>query len=216
MSDVPANPFSFTFTTAKLTLCLAPNKEAHLWFDPLTMILPDYGITTVDRVAAFLAQTGHESASFKTLSENLNYGWEGLRKIFGKYFPTDALAKEYERKPEKIANKVYASRMGNGNEASGDGWKFRGKGLIQITGKDNTRACSKAIFGDERLVQDPAWLLTKEGALKSACWFWNERKLNELADKHDILTMTKKINGGTIGLEDRKAKFEKFLGILKG
>ena len=142
----------------------------------------------------------------------MNYGAKGLRGTFKKYFPDDATAAKYERKPEMIANRVYASRMGNGNEASGDGYKFRGRGAIQLTGCANYTAFAKDVGKtiDETIV----YLETLEGAIESACWFWKKNGLNEIADKKDITLMTKRINGGTIGLEDRKKHWEKNLQVL--
>jgi putative chitinase len=175
-------------------------------------VFEKYEINTKERVAGFLAQCGHESLDFTVLKENLNYGAKGLRGTFGKYFPDDATAAKYERKPEMIANRVYASRMGNGNEASGDGYKFRGRGAIQLTGCSNYTAFAKDVGKtiDETIV----YLETLEGAIESACWFWKKNGLNEIADKKDITLMTKRINGGTIGLEDRKKHWEKNLQVL--
>jgi putative chitinase len=166
-------------------------------------------------MAAFIAQCAHESASFAILEENLNYRWTTLRKIFPKYFPTDALAQEYASKPNKaeaIANRVYANRMGNRDEASGDGYKYRGRGLIQLTGRDNYTwfAASLEISAEEAA----EYLGTFEGAAQSACWFWETNNLNQWADKGDIKTLTKRINGGYIGLEDRIKHYEHALHVL--
>lgn len=150
--------------------------------------------------AHFFAQLAHESG-LKPISENLNYSESGLLKIFKKYF-TPAEAKEFARKPEKIANRVYANRMGNGDEASGDGFKFRGRGFIQLTGKNNYKALSTATGID--YVSNPDLLLTETDALIAAIWFWNSKGLTKYALADDILTITKRINGGTNGLEDRK------------
>lgn len=159
-----------------------------------------FGISSDKQQAMFLAQCGHESGGFKIRSENLNYSAQGLLKTFPKYF-NQAQADLYQRKPEKIANRVYANRMGNRDEASGDGWKYRGKGFIQLTGKENYTSCGAGIGVD--LVNQPEYLLTDIGAIQSACWFWNSRNLNQYADKDDIVGCTKKINGGKIGLEER-------------
>ena len=173
-----------------------------------------YDITTVNRVAGFLAQCGHESNGFTVLKENLNYSAEGLNKIFKKYFPTLASAQPYARNPEKIANKVYANRMNNGPETSGDGYKFRGRGAIQLTGKDNyTRFANATNQSVDDAVAD---LETLDGAIESACWFWKTNGLNAICDKDDIVTMTKKINGGTIGLEDRKKHYHHAKHVLGG
>jgi putative chitinase len=164
-----------------------------------------------NRAAHFFAQTAHESGNFKAFSENLNYGAKGLRGIFGKYFPTDALAKAYERQPQKIANRVYANRMGNGDEASGDGWRYRGRGLKQLTGKDNYTRCGQGLGLD--LVANPDLLLTPEGASLSAAWFWSVNKCGPIADSGDFVALTKKINGGTIGLEDRQKRYKAVLAV---
>ena len=188
--------------------------------DSVIAKLPDvistYKIDTALRLAHFLAQTGHESAQFKAVSENLNYGAKGLRGIFGKYFPTDALAAAYERKPEKIANKVYASRMGNGDEASGDGYKYRGRGYIQLTGKDNYKAFDATV--PEDITANPD-LVATQYPLLSAAWFWNKNGLNAIADKGaddaTVTSVTKRVNGGTIGLPDRIKHFKEYYTLLK-
>jgi putative chitinase len=204
-------------TLNQLSQLLPKNPYVENWHHALTQLLPDYGIDTPKRIAAFIAQCAHESGGFTTLKENLNYRAPTLRKIFPKYFPTDELANEYASKPNKqeaIANKVYASRMGNGDESSGDGWRYCGRGLIQLTGKNNYQAFADSI---ETPVEDvPAYLATFEGACQSACWFWETNNLNQWADKGDILTLTKRINGGTIGLEDRIKHYEHALHVLGG
>ena len=173
-----------------------------------------YEINTVNRAAGFLAQCGHESNGFTVLKENLNYSAEGLNKIFKKYFPTVADATPYARNPEKIANKVYANRMGNGPESSGDGYKFRGRGAIQLTGHDNYTQFAKSVgLTVDEAVAD---LETLDGAIESACWFWKKNGLNAICDKDDIVTMTKRINGGTIGLDDRKKHYEHAKHLLGG
>jgi putative chitinase len=164
------------------------------------------------RAAHFFAQCAHESGNWKATSENLNYGAKGLRGIFGKYFPTDALAKAYERQPAKIANKVYGNRMGNGPESSGDGWKFRGRGFLQLTGHDNYKALSQYINRPD-VMENPD-LVAGELAIESALWFFDRNKLWGICDQgiNDaaILALTKRINGGTHGLEDRKLKTKKY------
>ena len=177
--------------------------------------MPDYEINNAKRIAAFIAQCSHESGGFTALEENLNYKAATLRKIFPKYFPTDEIANQYASMPNKqqaIANKVYANRMGNGDEASGDGFKYKGRGLIQLTGKDNYTffAGSLGISVEEAA----EYMHTFEGAAQSACWFWETNNLNQWADKGDILTLTKRINGGTIGLEDRIKHYEHALHVL--
>jgi putative chitinase len=166
-----------------------------------------------NRAAHFFAQCAHESGNFKAFSENLNYGAKGLRGIFGKYFPTDALAKAYERQPQKIANRVYANRMGNGDEASGDGWKYRGRGPLQLTGKNNYRAFGKYIGREQEVLDNPDLVATELG-FESALWFFDANKLWSICDQgiNDaaILALTKRINGGTHGLDDRKMKTKKY------
>jgi putative chitinase len=166
-----------------------------------------------NRAAHFFAQTAHESGNFKAFSENLNYSAKGLRGIFGKYFPTDALARAYERKPEKIANRVYANRMGNGDEASGEGYKFRGRGPLQLTGKNNYRAFGKYIGREQEILDNPDLVATELG-FESALWFFDANKLWGICDQgiNDgaILALTKRINGGTHGLDDRKLKTKKY------
>jgi putative chitinase len=199
-------------TEKQVSSCVSQNKNVPALTAALNKILEKYEINTKERVAGFLAQCGHESAGFTVLQENLNYGAKGLRGVFGKYFPDDATAAKYERKPEMIANKVYGGRMGNGPEASGDGYKYRGRGAIQLTGHDNYAAFAKAIGKD--MDETIKYLETIDGAIESACWFWKKNGLNEIADKKDILAMTKKINGGTIGLEDRTKHWNHNLEVL--
>lgn len=164
------------------------------------------------RAAAFLAQVAHESGGFNFVKENLNYSAKGLMGTFKKYFPTEAIAKQYERQPEKIANRVYANRMSNGDEASGDGYKFCGRGLIQLTGRANyTRFAQDLGISLDETVK---YLETPEGAVSSAGWFWDQNNLNQWCDKDDFVTLTKRINGGTIGLEDRKHHYEIALKAL--
>ena len=189
-------------------------KNFEEWYTNLGDILPEYDIDTPKRVAAFMAQCGHESGGFTLMQENLNYSAKGLVGTFKKYFPTEAHAKPYERKPEMIANRVYANRMGNGDEASGEGWYFRGRGIIQITGKNNYTKCSQSLFESNVLVENPDLLLETEYAIHSACWFWSAARLNELSDIGDIKTMTKRINGGYIGLEDRINHYNHAIEIL--
>jgi len=163
-------------------------------------------------VAAFIAQCAHESGGFKFLQENLNYKAASLRRVFPKYFPDDAIAAAYANKPQMIANRIYANRMGNGDESSGDGYTYRGRGLIQLTGKNNYTFFAASI--DTPLEEVSEYLETFEGAVQSACFFWDQNKLNQWADSRDILTLTKRINGGTIGLEDRKKHYEHALHVL--
>jgi putative chitinase len=190
------------------------NLKGHIP-DSVIAQIPDtaarFGITTPLRLAHLLSQASHESGHFKAVIENLNYSADGLKKIFPKYFPGN-LNESYARNPQKIANKVYGNRMGNGDEASGDGYRYCGRGLIQLTGKDNYTAFAESI---ETPVEElPEYLSTFEGAVQSACWFWETNNLNQYADSGDILTMTKRINGGTIGLEDRKKHYAHALHVL--
>lgn len=194
------------------------NPDPQGWTDSMNEVFPTYDINTPQRVAAFLAQCGHESGGWTVFEENLNYSAKGLNGIFKKYFPTEESAKPYERNPEMIANKIYANRMGNGDETSGDGYKYRGRGPIQLTGKANYTQYAKDMFDDwENLVEHPDWVTEdKDFALMSAIWFWNKNKLNNEADIGDIKTMTRKINGGYIGLEDRIAHYNECMQLLVG
>jgi len=202
-------------TLEQLKQLLPKNPYVEHWHRALAQLLPDYDINTPQRIAAFVAQCAHESGGFTALKENLNYKAVTLRKIFPKYFPDDAIANHYASLPNKqeaIANKVYASRMGNGDEASGDGYKYCGRGLIQLTGKNNYQSFADSLEMD---VEDvPEYLATFEGAAQSACWFWESNNLNQWADKGDILTLTKRINGGTIGLDDRIKHYQHALHVL--
>jgi putative chitinase len=201
--------FEFDFTEDKLKECVPTNNNISGLFNALSEILPKYDITTPRRVAGFLAQCGHECADFTMLHENLNYSADGLHKVFTKRFPTVESAQPYNRQPEKIANKIYSDRMGNGNEASGDGYKFRGRGAIQLTGKDNYSRFAESIGKD--LDEAVAYCDTLEGAIESACWFWTTHNLNAKADENDVTGSTKVINGGTLGIDDRKARWLKAL-----
>jgi putative chitinase len=182
--------------------------------DQIPGIQEKFAINTPLRLAHFLAQAGHESGGFKATTENLNYGAAGLVSIFKKYFTPESAA-EYQRKPEKIANIVYANRMGNGNQASGEGYKFRGRGYIQLTGKENYSAFDKVVEDD--ILANPDLVATKYPLL-SAAWFWSKTGLNTVADTgatDEVITkVTKKINGGTIGLADRLKHFHEFHKLL--
>ena len=183
--------------------------------EEIPLIIEKFGIDGPLRLSHFLSQCAHESGNFKFLRENLNYSADGLRKIFPKYFPTLEAANKYARQPEKIANKVYGSRMGNGDEASGDGFKFRGRGYIQLTGKDNYAAFDK--FVDDDIMADPDLVATKY-PLTSAAFFFHKNKLWEVCDRgHSddvVLAVTKRVNGGTHGLADRQDKFDLFHSTL--
>lgn len=175
-----------------------------------------FDLGTPLRLAHFLAQCGHESAGFKAVTENLNYGAKGLQSIFKKYFPTEAKALEYERKPEKIANLVYANRMSNGDEASGDGWRFRGRGYIQLTGRANYTAFNRFVDGDD-VVANPDLVATKYPLL-SAGWFFNSNGIHRLADggasKANVEAVTRRVNGGLIGIDHRLSEFERYYKLL--
>ena len=187
--------------------------------DSVIAQIPDtaakFGITTPLRLAHFLAQAAHESGNFKAVTENLNYSADGLKKIFPKYFPGN-ISESYARNPEKIANKVYSSRMGNGDEASGDGYRFKGSGFIQLTGKSNYAAFDK--FVDDDILANPSLVATKY-PLASAAWFFNSNKLWAICDKGDtdqvVTEVTKRVNGGTIGIQDRIKHFREFWSLLK-
>ena len=202
------------FTESQLKEILPGNQNIAEWHTALCTILPDYEINTNERIAAFLAQCAHESNNFKAIKENLNYKSASLLKVFPKYFKTTDQAEEYAHNQEMIANRVYANRMGNGDEESGDGYKYCGRGLIQLTGHDNYQAFAASMEGD---IEDlPEYLATFEGAVQSAAWFWETNNLNVLADAQDILALTKRINGGTIGLEDRIKHYNHALEVLCG
>lgn len=203
--------FTFDFTADKLAQIIPGNPFIDHWHEALSKILPDYNIDTPERVAAFLAQTAHESGGYKALKENLNYRAETLCKVWPRYFPPD-VAQQYAHKQEAIANRAYANRMGNGDEASGDGYRYCGRGLIQLTGKSNYMKFAESI--ETPVEEIPEFLSTFEGAIQSACWFWETNNLNQYADSGDILTMTKKINGGTLGLQDRQQHYHHAVQVL--
>ena len=189
------------------------SADADQYIHDLEVTLPKYGIAdSKRRLAHFFAQVLHESGSLHYDTENLNYSAVALRKVFGKYFRTDAEAAVCARQPEKIANRVYANRMGNGPESSGDGWKYRGRGLIQLTGRDNYEAFA-AWLGDPRVVDDPD-LVASEYAVQSAVFYWDRNKLNALADRDDVEGLTRRINGGENGLAHRKELLNKANGLL--
>lgn len=190
----------------------AKKENLEKYHDALNAAFDEFEINTPQRQAMFLAQVAHESGNFSAVSENLNYKAETLAKVFPKYFK-DRDPNDYAKQPEKIANLVYGSRMGNGDEDSGDGYRYRGRGLIQLTGKNNYDACGDDL--DVDLTENPDYLTTPEGAVRSAAWFWDTHDLNEVADAGDILKCTKKINGGTIGLGDRTKHYEHALSILE-
>ena len=202
-------------------------KETYMNLDKLKGIIPDevlsqipqtiekFEINTPLRLAHFLAQCGHESGNWKFKVENLNYSAQALQSVFRKYFPDEATAAQYARKPEMIANKVYASRMANGDEKSGDGWKFRGRGYIQLTGRQNYTSFDKVV--DDNILSNTD-LVADKYPLLSAAWFWDTNNLSTLADKGatdtDVTAITKRVNGGTHGLDDRLSKFKKYYELL--
>lgn len=209
--------FNFEFSVDSLKEIIGNNAYAEQWHEAITNVCPEYEIDTPSRLAAFLAQCAHESGNFKFLKENLNYRATSLRKVFPKYFSDDAIAEHYASQPDKqaaIANRIYANRMGNGDEASGDGYRYCGRGLIQLTGKNNYTLFAASI-GIE-VEEASEYLGTFEGAVQSACWFWDQNNLNNEADAGDIKRMTRKINGGYIGLEDRIKHYEHALHIFGG
>lgn len=194
-------------------------KNPDVWIDHINSVCDRYEINTKNRIAAFLSQVAHESSRFSVLEENLNYKAQGLLNIFPKYFTADG-AKFYERNPQMIANKVYANRMGNGNEASGDGWKYRGRGLIQVTGKSNYKSCGNAL--GLLLVSSPDMLIEPEYACLSAGWYWDSCNVNKYADQGDIDGVSDMINrgrktaaiGDSIGYADRVDLYNKMLAVL--
>ena len=204
--------FDFIFTPQHLKQIIGQNAYLNHWYEAICDICPEYEINSKKRLAAFLAQCAHESANFTALRENLNYRASSLMNTWPSRFPTLEIAKKYEKNPEKIANKVYANRMGNRDEASGDGWRYLGRGLIQLTGKENYQWFAASI--DLDVEELPEYMSTFEGAVQSACFFWEQNNLNADADAGDIKTMTKKINGGYIGLEERMNHFSHALQVL--
>ena len=191
---------------------MVKNPYIDHWYAALDQLLDDYDINTPLRVAHFVAQCAHESGNFVFIKENLNYKAASLQKTFAKYFPTSELAVQYANKPERIANRVYASRMGNGDEASGDGYRYCGRGLIQLTGRDNYTFFAGSL--DITTEEASEYLQTFEGAAQSACWFWEQNNLNRFADANDVKGLTRAINGGYIGLDDRISHTEHALHVL--
>jgi len=210
--------FKFDFTKEHLAALIPGNTNVDAWYTALCEILPKYGIDTPRRVAHFISQCAHESNNFRSLEENLNYSKEALERVFPRYFGAgkrDAAA--YARNPEKIANYVYmdefrTAKMGNVNP--GDGWRFRGRGLKQLTGRDNYTRFGKSVGMTAEQAAD--YVATEKGAVESACWFWDTNKLNTIADTDNVVLMTRRINGGNIGLEDRQQRYNRALPLLEG
>jgi len=212
--------FKFNFTKEHLAAMIPGNPKVDQWFDALVAILPKYGIDTERRVAHFISQCAHESNNFRSLEENLNYSAESLAKVFPRYFGVGKRnPADYARKPEKIANYVYMDEFRSvqgrmGNVQPGDGWLFRGRGLKQLTGRNNYTAFGKSVGMTAE--QAAVYVATEKGAIESACWFWDTNKLNNIADTDDVVTMTRRINGGNIGLEDRQQRYTRAMKILGG
>ena len=196
-------------TLNQLKSILPSNKEVGEWLAPLNSCLEEYKINTPLRIAAFLAQTGHESRDFTDLEENLYYTAPRLMQVWPSRFKTLAVANQYAKNPQKFANNVYANRMGNGSPESGDGWRFRGQGIKQLTGRDNYTRWGKTLnMSAEEAVK---YIATKEGAIESACWYWKENNLDRYADNQEFKKLTYAINGGYIGYEDRLARYKRNL-----
>ena len=207
----------FDFKKEHLAAMIPGNKNVAEWYIALMEVMPNYGITTERRIAHFISQCAHESNNFRSLSENLNYSEKALNAVFGRYFgaPPKRNAAEYARNPQLIANYVYQDefrkyKMGNVNP--GDGWLFRGRGLKQLTGRENYTRFGESI--DITAEEAADYVSTPKGAVESACWFWDTNKLNNIADTDDVKRMTKKINGGSIGLADRQSRYTKAMEIL--
>jgi putative chitinase len=207
------NNLDTIMTNEQLKELLPTNRFIDDWHQSLDKFLFTYEINTPRRVSSFISQCGHESLNFTVLRENLNYRWGSLRKVWPRHFPTDEIAKNYERQPQRIANRAYANRMGNGPESSGDGWKYAGKGLIQLTGKNNYIAFATSI--NMSLEEVPEYIVSYDGAVESACWFWKKNNLNRFADTLDNVALTRAINGGTHGLDDRQRRLTQALRVLK-
>lgn len=193
-------------------LTAAGVKDPGAWLAAVIVACTKFKIDTPKQIAAFIAQTAHESGGYTRLTENLNYSAEALMRVWPKRFPTKKIADAFARQPELIANQVYSGRMGNGPVQSGDGWRYIGRGLKQLTGKDNYARCSKAL--SVNLVEDPELLLKPMIAAQSAAWFWSANNCGPLADAGEFELLTKRINGGLIGLADRKARYDRVMQCL--
>ena len=211
--------FEFEFKKEHLAAMIASNKKVDDWYEALVAVMPKYGITTKRRVAHFISQCAHESGDFRIMEENLNYSAKALNAVFGRYFGAAPKrnADEYARNPEKIANYVYMDEFRSkggqmGNTKPGDGFRFRGRGLKQLTGRNNYTAFGKSIGMTAEEAAE--YVATPKGAVESACWFWDTNKLNTIADTDDVVKMTKRINGGDIGLADRQKRYTEAMKIL--
>lgn len=198
--------------TVNMLRCIATPEMADKWVDALNETCERFAIDSPFRIAGFLSNTAHESGGFKFVKENLNYSVASLMRVWPSRFPTVEVAQRYAMQPEKIANRAYADRMGNGDEASGDGAKFLGRGLIQLTGKNNYVAYSMAC--DNEALQKPEIVEQPKYAAESAGWFWNVNKLNALADAQDVGGMCRRINGGYNGLDDRQMKYSQIMAYF--
>lgn len=206
-------------TKDMLAAMIPGNDKVDMWFEAIEEIFPKYEINTVERIAGFIAQCAHESNNFRSLEENLNYSEDALLRVFGRYFgkAPKASASEYARNPEMIANRVYNDEFRKykmGNTQPGDGWMFRGRGLKQLTGRENYTKFGKSVKMSAE--QAAEYVATEKGAIESACWFWNNKKLNAIADTGNIKKLTKVINGGDIGLADRTSRYDSAIEILGG
>ena len=213
------NKMDKILTKDMLAAMIPGNDKVDMWFKAIEEIFPKYEINTPERMAGFIAQCAHESNNFRSLEENLNYSEDALLRVFGRYFgkAPKASASEYARNPEMIANRVYNDEFRKykmGNTQPGDGWMFRGRGLKQLTGRENYTKFGKSVKMSAE--QAAEYVATEKGAIESACWFWNNKKLNAIADQCDIVKMTKKINGGDIGLADRTSRYENAMELLTG
>jgi putative chitinase len=202
-----------SFSIQQLAKILPGNSNIKDWFNSFARFFPDAELDTIERIAAFIAECSVESGNFTRLKENLNYGADGLVKTWPKRFPNIEFANQYARQPEKIANYVYAYRMGNGDETSGDGWKYIGRGIIQLTGKNNYQLFADSIGQPIEEVCD--YLLTTDGATQAACWFWKTNSLNHYLETQGIDKVSRIINGGDHGLLERRANYLQALQILQ-
>ena len=213
------NKMDKILTRDMLAAMIPGNDKVDMWFEAIEEIFPKYEINTVERIAGFIAQCAHESNNFRSLEENLNYSEDALLRVFGRYFgkAPKASASEYARNPEMIANRVYNDEFRKykmGNTQPGDGWMFRGRGLKQLTGRENYTKFGKSVKMSAE--QAAEYVATEKGAIESACWFWKNKKLNAIADTGDIKKLTKVINGGDIGLADRTSRYDSAIEILGG